>query len=600
MKEDLFTWVKDNVTISEYVERLPECNGLSAEGGGRFRTNNVIDGGSDNTAMVIDDNQGFFKCWNKNHSAGDVISLFKLMSPADISMKEAAIGVCNFMGVTIPESLLSKGSGVSKTDIKKFLRSLTDLLVENRKKSELVSEYFDERGITTDVADKWQLGLFPESQEKCKKIVAKALGKSSHKIAEASGVVNNRGFVSMMGRLSFPVMNRAGDVIGFSSRVVPGIDSFSPDSKYINTKNTSVYDKSSTLYGEHLVGHDAKQRIYVCEGNFDVIAINEVLQNGEVAVAVCGTSLTEGHSQTLSSTKNIVIAFDDDVAGRSATRSAAWLMNQAKLSVLQLHDGADPWDWYSSDIDGFSKAINGKKSNYEATVIETGVSDLDKNDFLHWAKQVYSRQSMLDVREGFKRSLKELSGFSDSAIEEALSGLERVTTKDTAIGVPLNTSVAITALLWLTSNEKSALLGDFGTSKSDFSDFVSSWVASSDDSIDMIGAAMFGLDWGSDRSTLNAVQMFYPESDDEGEEALRAFVKSIFGRLIFTVESNSELLSNSPILAIMISRINAAICSGMVSKDSRAALRFATETIESINYESKLAEKRKNKEKEKV
>lgn len=592
VKQDIFSWVKSNVVLSEYVDRLPECNGLKAEGGGRFRTNNVVDGGSDSSAMVIDDNNGLFKCWSKSHSSGDVIKLFQIMSPADITPKEAAIGVANFMGVKPPESLIVKKSGTPRRDMIDFMNSLAQLL-NKRLDGTPQGDYLNERGLDIETASKWKLGAFPETQRECRDIVKEALNGKSKRVANDAGVMKDD-FIAMQGRLSFPIMNRSGDVIAFSSRIIPNSSCFSDNSKYINTRATSIYDKSSTLYGEHLIGQTVDS-IYICEGNFDVIALNEVLPDGAVAVAVCGTALTEGHAKTLSATRKIVLSFDDDDAGRNATRSSVWLLNQANMSVLVLPDGADPWDWFISDRDDFTNALTSNRVSFNVFAIESATKDLSDQESMEWIKHSYSRLGRLDTREDFKRSAKRLSGFTSNVIDDILSGLVAKAVSGDSSKVSFSAMTTVSALMWLTKDEKAVILGKKISSQDEFEKFADSWLPLSNGrDMDAASAAALGLEWSGDNDVVNDIQALYPNSEKQGEDAIRSMTRSVFGRIIDSFDSSSSMLDESLSLDIIMSKISSSVYSGMLSENSREALCFAIEAIDSFNYESLVAEKKNN------
>ncbi len=118
-------------------------------------------------------------------------------------------------------------------------------------------------------------------------------------------------------RITFPISNVQGKIVGFSARVSPGGDE--SQAKYINTPTTSVYDKSRVLYGiDKAKAHIKKEDFsLLVEGNADVIACHGA--GLPMAVAVSGTALTEEQIKILSRySQNIRMFFDADSAGQEA------------------------------------------------------------------------------------------------------------------------------------------------------------------------------------------------------------------------------------------------------------------------------------------
>ena len=163
-------------------------------------------------------------------------------------------------------------------------------------------------------------------------------------------------------RVMFPICDAGGRVVSFAGRVLPRADQPPPKGpKYKNTAGTAVYDKSKVLYGLHLAKQAARtaERIVVCEGHTDVIGCD--LTGIAEAVATCGTALTAQHAELLSrSAKRIVLAFDSDAAGQTATeRVHQWERTYGlDVFVAKLPPGADPGDLAASDPPALRRALD--------------------------------------------------------------------------------------------------------------------------------------------------------------------------------------------------------------------------------------------------
>ena len=178
--------------------------------------------------------------------------------------------------------------------------------------------------------------------------VAKELGLSKAKNSTTYDIFKNR--------ILFPIHNEKGTVVGFGGRQSndPKLDkSF----KYINSKESLIYDKSAVLYGLFQAKHIINKlgSVILTEGYTDVIAMH---QNGcENTVASCGTALTERHAQLLKKYAEEVILFrDGDAAGiRTMLKKDGdidvCLAHGLNVSICLLPDGEDPDTFSRSQLD---------------------------------------------------------------------------------------------------------------------------------------------------------------------------------------------------------------------------------------------------------
>jgi len=216
------------------------------------------------------------------------------------------------------------------------------MLMDGREGEE-ARRYLATRGLTKETAERFRIGYAPGYPD----FLLRRLGRElSPEILTEAGVVmrDQRGAVRdrFRARVTFPIADLSGRGVGFGARLLQG-----EGPKYLNSPETPVYRKGELLYnldrakGEIGKGGDA----YVVEGYTDVIAL---AQGGvEVAVATCGTALSEGHFRLLSRfASRMVLAFDSDEAGARAADRAAGLFEAYPLevAVLVLPEGLDPAD----------------------------------------------------------------------------------------------------------------------------------------------------------------------------------------------------------------------------------------------------------------
>ena len=139
-------------------------------------------------------------------------------------------------------------------------------------------------------------------------------------------------------RVIFPIMDTNNRVIGFGGRVMG-----EAMPKYLNSPETLIFDKSSTLYGLNFAKKSKRKYMLLCEGYMDVIALHQAGFTN--AVASLGTALNEKHARLLKRyTDNVVLTQDSDEAGTKAKLRAFPILHDAGLNVriLEIKDAKDP------------------------------------------------------------------------------------------------------------------------------------------------------------------------------------------------------------------------------------------------------------------
>ncbi len=143
------------------------------------------------------------------------------------------------------------------------------------------------------------------------------------------------------GRVTVPVRDRRGRVVGFVGRVLDA----EGKPKYMNSPESDFFHKGALLYGLELAADEIRRRgrALVVEGHFDRIACH--LADLTHCVAMQGTAFTAAHAEALRSLAPVVVfATDGDSAGRQALARALPVCLAAGLTarVVLLPDGQDP------------------------------------------------------------------------------------------------------------------------------------------------------------------------------------------------------------------------------------------------------------------
>ncbi len=217
-----------------------------------------------------------------------------------------------------------------------------------------VQAYLNRRQITRRTAVRFGMGASTESWDTLISAMLKLGYTKAELLAAGLAVQNKNGglYDKFRNRLMLPVIDVRGDVIGFGSRV---LDKSEP--KYMNTSETITYSKRRALYAINLVKKTKRPNIILCEGNLDVVTLHQA--GFDNAVASMGTALTVEQVRLLSRyTKEIVICYDNDGAGKLATERALQLLRNSELTarVLQLPNRIVDGQSLKQDADDFIKA----------------------------------------------------------------------------------------------------------------------------------------------------------------------------------------------------------------------------------------------------
>lgn len=179
-------------------------------------------------------------------------------------------------------------------------------------------EYLASRAINSETDERFLLGYALNTWEGLKSHLINR-GYAEDDLVEAGLLVNKEAggsYDRFRDRLIIPIRDVRGRVIAFGARALNPNDV----PKYLNSPQSPLFDKSSTLFGLDLAKKAIRDadRVVIVEGYMDVLSAH---QHGHAnVVAGMGTALTEAQLRLLKRfTKNFVLALDADVAGDAAT-----------------------------------------------------------------------------------------------------------------------------------------------------------------------------------------------------------------------------------------------------------------------------------------
>jgi DNA primase len=225
-----------------------------------------------------------------------------------------------------------------------------------RELGEPARKYLKQRGITAEIAKRWQVGFAPNEWDafgswarargyEARDLITSGLVKTKDE-SDAPNALRTahatRSYDRFRGRIMFPICNDVREVIAFSGRLLKDEEGVA---KYLNSPETPLFRKGSVLFGLHKSKRaliEANCAI-VCEGQIDLISLFEAgITN---VVAPQGTAFTENQARILKRfVDEVILCFDSDAAGaKAAERSLdALLQNDLIVRVVELPVGEDP------------------------------------------------------------------------------------------------------------------------------------------------------------------------------------------------------------------------------------------------------------------
>jgi len=243
-------------------------------------------------------------------------------------------------------------------------------------------------------------------------------------------------------RLMFSVIDVQGRVIAFSGRALAPLpedeaqrDKQDKPAKYINSPESPIYSKGSTLFGIYQARHAIRQAetATLVEGNFDVVSLHA--HGVANVVAPLGTAFTVDQAKLLKRfASDVVLLFDADAAGKKAVRLSRDTCREAGLTakVARLPDGHDPDDFVRGKGAGALQQVVG----VAVGMLEFLLEDLLDESFA--ASNAFERAARVEsvkkllveendplVRSMLKTYADRLAGRLDFVEAESFRALER-------------------------------------------------------------------------------------------------------------------------------------------------------------------------------
>jgi DNA primase len=294
-------------------------------------------------SFTVSPTKQFYHCFGCG-AHGTAITF--LMEYSGLSFVEAIHDLAKQIGMIVPEEKpdMDKPAKNTVVGLQEVLQQAAVYYKAELKKSQRAIEYLKGRGLSGQVAAKFQIGYAPAGWQNLQTIFP----NYDNEILKTAGLVveNEQGkrYDRFRDRVIFPIHNQKGEVIGFGGRVINPEDT----PKYYNSPETPVFQKGHELYGLFLARRSIREagRTLVVEGYMDVVALSQY--GIDYAVAALGTATTPFHiAKLMRQTDEIVFSFDGDNAGKAAAWRAAMnalpaITDGLTLRFMFLPNGYDP------------------------------------------------------------------------------------------------------------------------------------------------------------------------------------------------------------------------------------------------------------------
>ena len=304
-------------------------------------------------------------------AGGDVITF--LMKSENLDYIGAVEALATRAGIEMPQDEFTKKN---ESDVKK-----SRILAANRDAARFYHDmlskpegqtgyaYLRSRGLTDTIIRRFGLGFAPDEFSLKKNLFLNhmlGLGYTERELTAAflcaKSQKNGRLYPIFRNRVMFPVIDITGEVVAFGGRVM---DDSKP--KYLNSSDTPGFKKSRTLFALNFAKHACAERLILCEGYMDVIAVHAVGHPN--AVATLGTAITAEQARIMARyTKEVIIAYDMDDAGRRAAEKAIGLLDSVgvRTKILKLGGAKDPDEFIKKfGADAFRLRLDDSENQFD-------------------------------------------------------------------------------------------------------------------------------------------------------------------------------------------------------------------------------------------
>ncbi len=297
-------------------------------------------------SFVVSPDKQIFKCFSTG-KGGNVFSF--VMEMEKVSFPEAVELVAKRSGIDISRYTEKKEHEApreeSRSETLRWAAKFFHSTLQGKDGQEGLAYLAATRGLTEQTIRTFGLGYAPDRWDHLLLAAKKAALPEEH--IRSLGLIThnqqkNSWYDTFRQRVIFPVFSVGGQVVGFGGRTLKS-DPQTP--KYLNSPESSLFEKSKLLYGLHAAKNEIRrmESAILVEGYMDVLALHQAgITN---TVASCGTSLTRFQAKILKHySSKVLFIYDADPAGKKSmlTGIDTLLSEGVTPFVVMLPPGDDP------------------------------------------------------------------------------------------------------------------------------------------------------------------------------------------------------------------------------------------------------------------
>ena len=362
-------------------------------------------------SFMVSPNKQICKCFSCN-TGGNAISFYsKYMN---ISFMEAVKELGKKYNVQLTEI-----NGENEEKLEKYNIIMNESLEFYKKQIFEVSgkealKYLSERGLDTNLIKEYQLGYANSKWNELHNFLTNK-GYDDDTLLELGLIKKNEEgniYDAFRNRIIYPIFSVSGRVIAFGGRTLEKDNPM----KYVNSQDTPIFKKGHSIYGieKSKIIRDKNYAILM-EGYMDVITAN--INELDTAVAPLGTAFTKEQAKLLKRyTSNVLLCFDMDKAGITATEKASYILKSEnfKVKVINFTGSKDPDDFLRKyGKEEFLKAVKNSKEifDYLYDTYKKEYENIDdmftKQNFINRFKEFFQNVSDDLEKEMYLQNLSE-------------------------------------------------------------------------------------------------------------------------------------------------------------------------------------------------
>jgi len=323
-------------------------------------------------SFSVDPDRQMFYCFGC-HKGGNVFTF--LQEHDNMTFPEAVQTLADRAGIRLPERQYTPGQKKARDekmqllDLNKTAATWFFMQLHQPAGREGLA-YLRNRKLTDQTIQSFGLGFAPADSTSLLRYLREK--GNSDELIRKSGLMNvdetrGRMYDRFRNRVIFPILDVQNRVIGFGGRVMTDAKP-----KYLNSPESTIFDKSRNLYGYHVARRTHAGKLILCEGYMDVIAMHQAGFN--YAVASLGTALTQQHCEIIRRfTKDVILSYDSDQAGTNAKMRAIPMLRRVGITptILHLEPHKDPDEFIKAEgKDAFQDRLDHAEN---AFLFETGI-----------------------------------------------------------------------------------------------------------------------------------------------------------------------------------------------------------------------------------